>query len=75
MKDYILMIILIIVTIISVLMTLVIKYGFTMWAISYSDKAYKSDYIQNLETKLNIYEESYDNFVAEDNARQGETNV
>lgn len=30
----------------------------------------QQEYIQNIETKLNIYEESYDNFVAEDNERQ-----
>ncbi len=27
-------------------------------------------YIQNIETKLNIYEQSYDNFVLEDSLKQ-----
>lgn len=30
----------------------------------------KKNYIQNIETKLNIYEQSYDNFVLEDNKNQ-----
>ena len=30
----------------------------------------KKDYIQNLETKLNIYEEDYDRFCLEDSLRQ-----
>lgn len=30
----------------------------------------KEDYIQNIETKLNIYEQSYDNFVLEDSLKQ-----
>lgn len=34
----------------------------------------KNNYIQNLEEKLNIYEESYDNFVIEDNKKQGGIN-
>lgn len=30
------------------------------------------NYIQNIETKLNIYEQNYDNFVLEDSLRQVE---
>lgn len=30
----------------------------------------KSDYIQNIETKLNIYEQSYDKFCLEDSLKQ-----
>ncbi|MCI8362246.1 MAG: hypothetical protein HFJ41_03810 [Clostridia bacterium] len=32
----------------------------------------KDNYIQNIETKLNIYEQSYDNFVLEDSLRQSD---
>ncbi len=36
---------------------------------THSDRKDK-DYIQNIETKLNIYEQSYDNFVLEDSLKQ-----
>lgn len=32
----------------------------------------QEDYIQNIETKLNIYEQSYDNFVLEDSLKQSD---
>lgn len=37
---------------------------------SYKDTLNQDSYIQNIETKLNIYEQSYDNFVLEDSLRQ-----
>lgn len=41
--------------------------------ITYANIDKKDSYIQNIETKLNIYEQSYDNFVLEDNLRQSDT--
>lgn len=41
--------------------------------LTHSDRKDKN-YIQNIETKLNIYEQSYDNFVLEDNLRQQRRN-
>ncbi len=35
-----------------------------------TDITNQKDYIQNLETKLNIYEEDYDRFCLEDSLRQ-----
>ena len=35
-----------------------------------TDTTKQSDYIQNLEEKLNIYEEDYDKFCLEDSLRQ-----
>lgn len=32
----------------------------------------KETYIQNIETKLNIYEQEYDNFVLEDSLKQSD---
>lgn len=38
--------------------------------ITYTKIEDKDNYIQNIETKLNIYEQSYDNFVLEDSLKQ-----
>lgn len=38
--------------------------------ITYAKIDDKDNYIQNIETKLNIYEQSYDNFVLEDSRNQ-----
>ena len=37
-----------------------------------TDITNQKDYIQNLETKLNIYEEDYDRFCLEDSLRQSD---
>lgn len=37
-----------------------------------TDITTQQNYIQNIETKLNIYEQSYNNFVLEDSLRQSD---
>ena len=68
MMEYIMPIFLMILTILIIVITGMVIYK-EMQLDNYFDR---KDYIQNLETKLNIYEEDYDRFCLEDSLQQSD---
>ncbi len=69
MTKYIVPIFLIILMILSTIMIVVLIYE-KIQPNNYFDR---KDYIQNLETKLNIYEQEYDEFALKDAIEQGDS--
>lgn len=61
----------IIITIIPIIFILV-YFGKMWFAVKMIELVQNDSYIENMETKLNIYEQSYDNFVLEDSLRQSD---
>lgn len=66
--EYILPVLLVILIILGIVITGMLIYK-EMQLDNYFDR---KDYIQNLEEKLNIYEEDYDRFCLEDSLRQSD---
>lgn len=70
--NYILPVLLVILVMMAIIIIGIFIYEIINQGIYTTRITIKSDYIQNIETKLNIYEQSYDNFVLEDSLRQVE---
>lgn len=68
--NYILPVLLVILVMMAIIITGIFIYEIINQGIYTTRITIKSDYIKNIETKLNIYEQSYDNFVLEDSLKQ-----
>lgn len=68
--NYILPVLLVILVMMAIIIIGIFIYEIINQGIYTTRITIKSDYIKNIETKLNIYEQEYDNFVLEDSFNQ-----